>query len=123
MPWPLVAAAICGILALALPSRGRAAPSHQHSHGGPLVVIVAVIVAAVAVAAANRQRIVQVVAAKPPPPKVIHATQVITRYVPVPTHAGHPLLSGWALVVALLIGGCVLLGVVALIVHAVRSFS
>ena len=76
------------------------------------------LVACVVAAVANRARIVQIVAAKAPPPP---PPQVITRYVPVPTHAGHPLLSGWALVAVVGILGVVALGVTSLVLTWLRS--
>lgn len=110
------------ILWLVLPSRGRAAPSHQHSHGGGGWLVVAGLFALAVAVWKNPGKIHQV-AAKPPPPQVVKVTSTVTRYVPVPAHDGHPLLAGWGLVAAIGIGGAVVVCVAALVVHGARSFS
>ena len=116
----LAAAAICGVLWLILPGRrrGRAPASHNHDHhGGGLLLLTAAVIAVVA-GAANRQKIIQFVQAKPPPPQVVKVTNTVTRYVPVPTQAGHPLLSGWVLVAAI----CAVLLAVVCVVYLVGRY-
>ena len=114
------AAITCTIIWLIMPRGGGGRRPADHSHGNGGWILLAALVVAGVIGAANRDKIHQV-AAKPPPPQVTKITNTVIKYVPAP--AGHPLLSGWGLVAAIAIGGFILLGVVALIVHAVRSVA
>ena len=119
---PAAAAVIAGTIAtivVALFRRGgRAAPSHGHGHGGGWLVVAGLFALGAAVWANPNK--VHKVAAKPPPPPVTKITNTVIKYVPAP--AGHPLLSGWALVLAIGIAAVVVLGVAAFFVQGIRHW-